>query len=82
MENYKSISVNSNIDDVERVDRGLYNYLRDRIWGDSQLLDGFSEVEIGGIIVETMLKFGEDINHFVAVAIEKVANERLEQANK
>lgn len=82
MENYKSISVNSNIDDVERVDRGLYNYLRDRVWGDEYLLGGFNEVEISDIIVETMDKFGEDINHFVAVAIEKVANERLEQANK
>ena len=28
MENYKNISVNSEIDDVERVERGLYGYLR------------------------------------------------------
>ena len=77
MENYKNISVNSEIDDKERVDRGLYNYLRDRVWGDAQLLNGFSETEISGIIVETIDKFGEDINHFVAVALEKVANEKL-----
>ena len=43
MENYKNISVNSEIDNVERVERGLYSYLRDRVWGDSQLLGGFSE---------------------------------------
>ena len=64
MGNYKNISVNSEIDDKERVDRGLYNYLRDRVWGDAQLLNGFSETEISGIIVETIDKFGEDINHF------------------
>ena len=77
MENYKNTLVNSKIDDVERVDRGLYNYLRDRIWGDEYLLGGFSEVEISGIIVDTMDKFGDEINHFVAVALEKVANEKL-----
>ena len=72
MENYKNISVNSEIDDAERVERGLYNYLRDRVWGDA-----FSEIEISGIIDETIDKFGEDINHFVAVALEKVANEKI-----
>ena len=77
MENYKNISVNSEIDDAERVERGLYGYLRDRVWGDAHLLGGFSENEISGIIVETIDKFGEDINHFVAVALEKVANEKL-----
>lgn len=77
MENYKNISVNSEIDDVERVERGLYGYLRDRVWGDAHLLGGFSETEISGIIVETIDKFGEDINHFVAVALEKVANEKI-----
>ena len=77
MENYKNISVNSEIGNVERVERGLYSYLRDRVWGDSQLLGGFSEVEISDIIVETMDKFGDDINHFVAVAIEKVADKRI-----
>lgn len=76
MENYKNISVNSEIDDVERVERGLYGYLRDRVWGDSQLLGGFSEVEISDIIVETMDKFGDEINHFVAVALENVANKK------
>jgi hypothetical protein len=74
MENYKNISVNSNIDDKERVDRGLYNYLRDRVWGDEYLLGGFNENQISDIIVETIDKFGDEINHFVAVAIEKVAN--------
>lgn len=77
MENYKNISVNSEIDDAERVESGLYNYLRDRVWGDYELLGGFSEVEISDIIVETMDKFGEEINHFVAVALEKVANKKL-----
>ena len=81
MENYKNISVNSEIDDVERVERGLYGYLRDRVWGDAHLLGGFTESEISDIIVETMDKFGEDINHFVAVALEKVANEKI-TANK
>ena len=75
MENYKKISVNSEIDDAERVERGLYGYLRDRVWGDAHLLGGFSECEISDIIAETIDKFGEDINHFVAVALEKVANE-------
>lgn len=77
MENYKNISVNSEIDDVERVERGLYGYLRDRVWGDADLLGGFSETEISGIILETIDKFGEDINHFVAVALEKVADEKI-----
>ena len=79
MENYKNISVNSEIDNVERVERGLYSYLRDRVWGDSQLLGGFSESEISEIIVETIDKFGEEINRFVAVAIEKVADEKLNE---
>ena len=79
MENYKNISVNSEIDDVERVERGLYGYLRDRVWGDAHLLGGFSESEISDIIVETMDKFGDEINHFVAVAIEKVADEKLNE---
>lgn len=74
MENYKNISVNSNIDDKERVDRGLYNYLRDRVWGDEYLLGGFSETEISGIIEQTIEKYGDEINHFVAVALEKVAD--------
>jgi hypothetical protein len=77
MEDYKNISVNSEIDDAERVKRGLYNYLHDRVWGDAHLLGGFSEIEISGIIDDTIDKFGEDINHFVAVALEKVANEEL-----
>ena len=77
MENYKNTLVNSKIDDVERIDRGLYNYLRDRIWGDEYLLGGFSEVEISSIIADTMDKFGDEINHFVAVVLEKVANEKL-----
>jgi hypothetical protein len=77
MENYKNISVNSKIDDKERVDRGLYHYLRHRVWGDEYLLGGFSETEISNIIVETMDKFGDEINHFVAVALEKVASEKI-----
>ena len=81
MENYKNISVNSEIDDIERVERGLYVYLHDRVWGDAHLLDGFSEIEVRDIIIDTMDKFGEDINHFVAVALEKVANEKI-TANK
>lgn len=75
MENYKNTKVNSNIDDKERVDRGLYNYLRDRVWGDEYLLGGFSETEISGIIEQTIEKYGDEINHFVAVALEKVADE-------
>ena len=75
MENYKNTKVNSNIDDKERVDRGLYNYLRDRVWGDEYLLGGFSEMEISGIIEQTIEKYGDEINHFVAVALEKVADE-------
>ena len=75
MENYKNTKVNSNIDDKERVDRGLYNYLRDRVWGDEYLLGGFSEMEISGIIEQTIEKYGEEIHHFVAVALEKVADE-------
>lgn len=79
MENYKNISVNSEIDDIERVERGLYYYLRDRVWGDAHLLGDFSEAELSDIIVKTMDKFGDDINHFVAVALEKVANEKLNE---
>ena len=76
MENYKNISVNSKIDNPERIDRGLYDYLRHRVWGDEFLLGGFSETEISSIIVETIDKYGDEINHFVAVALEKVANEK------
>jgi len=79
MENYKNISVNSNIEDVERLDGALYKYLYDRIWSDAELLDGFHEDEINDIIVKTMDKFGAEINHFVAVALEKVANEKLNE---
>lgn len=79
MDNYKNISVNSEIDDVDRVKSGLYNYLRDRVWGDFELLGGFSEVEISDIIGDTVDKFGDEINHFVAVALEKVANEKLNE---
>jgi hypothetical protein len=69
--------VNSEIDDAERIERSLYKYLRDRVWGDAHLLGSFSEIEISGIIDETIDKFGEDINHFVAVALEKVANGKV-----
>lgn len=82
MENYKNIRINSEIDDVERVERGLYGYLRDRVWGDAHLLDGFSETEISDIIVKTMDKFGDEINKFVGVALEKIANEKLEKTDK
>ena len=63
MENYKNISVNSNIEDAE-------------------LLDGFHEHEIKDIIAKTKDKFGAEINHFVAVALEKVANEKLKENEK
>ena len=79
MENYKNTSVNSNIEDVERLDGALYKYLYDRIWSDAELLDGFHEHEIKDIIVKTKDKFGAEINHFVAVALEKVANEKLNE---
>ena len=78
MENYKNISVNSNIEDVERLDGALYKYLYDRIWSDAELLGGFDD-EIKDIIVKTIDKFGAEINHFVAVALEKVANEKLNE---
>lgn len=82
MENYKNISVNSNIEDVERLDGALYKYLYDRIWSDAELLDGFHEHEIKDIIAKTKDKFGAEINHFVAVALEKVANEKLKENEK
>ena len=75
MENYKNTKVNSKIDDKERVDRSLYDYLRHRVWGDEYLLGGFSEIGISSIIDETIEKYGDEINHFVAVALEKVADE-------
>jgi hypothetical protein len=79
MENYRNISINSNIVDVERVEKSLYAYLYDRIWADDELLDGFHEDEIKDIIVKTMDKFGDEINKFVGVALEKVANEKLRE---
>jgi len=77
MENYKDTKINSSIVDVERVDKSLYAYLYDRIWADDELLDGFHEEEIKDIIVRTMDKFGDEINKFVGVALEKVADEKL-----
>ena len=77
MENYRNISVNSNIEDVERLDRALYNYLYDRIWSDAELFGGFQAEEISDIIVKTMDKFGDEINKFVGDALENVINEKL-----
>ena len=77
MEKFKDIKINSSIDDVERVDKSLYTYLYDRIWADDELLDGFGEDEIKEIIVETMDKFGKEINKFTGVMLERVANEKL-----
>ena len=57
----------------------FYKYLYDRIWSDAELLDGFHEHEIKDIIAKTKDKFGAEINHFVAVALEKVANEKLNE---
>lgn len=79
MENYKNISINSNIVDVERVKKSLYAYLHDRIWADYELLNGFNDVEIMDIIVKTIDKFGDEINKFVGVALEKIANEKLNE---
>lgn len=79
MENYKNISINSSIVDVERVKKSLYAYLYDRIWADYELLNGFNDVEIKDIIVKTMDKFGDEINKFVGVALEKIANEKMKQ---
>ena len=79
MENYKNISINSSIADVERVKKSLYAYLYDRIWADYELLNGFHEDEIKDIIVKTMDKFGDEINKFVGVALEKIANEKMKQ---
>ncbi len=79
MENYKDTKINSSIVDVERVDKSLYAYLYDRIWADDELLDGFHEEEIKDIIVKTMDKFGDEINKFVGVALEKVADEKLNE---
>ena len=77
MEKFKDIKINSSIVDVERVDKSLYTYLYDRIWADDELLDGFGEDEIKEIIVETMDKFGKEINKFTGVMLERVANEKL-----
>jgi hypothetical protein len=77
MENDKNISINSSIVDIERVEKSLYAYLYDRIWADDELLDGFHEDEINEIIVKTMDKFGDEINKFVGAAMERVANEKL-----
>jgi hypothetical protein len=79
MENYKNISVNSEIEDVERLDGALYKFLWDRVWSDSELLEGFNVDEIKDIIVKTKDKFGADINHFVAVALEKAVEEKLSE---
>lgn len=79
MENYKNISINSSIVDVERVKKSLYAYLYDRIWADYELLNGFNVVEIEDIIVKTTDKFGDEINKFVGVALEKIANEKLNE---
>ena len=79
MENYKNISINSSIVDVKRNKKSLYAYLYDRIWADYELLNGFNDVEIKDIIVKTMDKFGDEINKFVGVALEKIANEKLNE---
>ena len=79
MENYKNISINSSIVDVERVKKSLYAYPYDRIWADYEWRNGFHEDEIKDIIVKTMDKFGDEINKFVGVALEKIANEKLNE---
>ena len=82
MENYNNVRINSDIREVERVNRSLQSYLHDRIYGDDQLLDGFPEDVIDDIIVETIEKYGDEINKFVGVALEKIANEKLKKTDK
>lgn len=70
----KDISVNSHIDDPDRIKNGLYKYLTARVWGDVDLLGGFSEEQINEIIVKTIEEYGDDINYYVSVALENTAN--------
>ena len=77
MEKFKDIKINSSIVDVESVDKSLYAYLYDRIWADDELLGGFNADEVNEIIVETMDKFGKEINKFTGVMLERVANGKL-----
>lgn len=70
----KDISVNSHIDDPDRIKNGLHKYLTARVWGDVDLLGGFSEEQINEIIVKTIEEYGDDINYYVSVALENTAN--------
>lgn len=79
MENYKDISVNSSLSEDAKVviANEMSAYIHSRVWEDDALLEGFRYVEIVDIIHETIEKYGDDINKFVAVALEKVAKEHL-----
>lgn len=77
MENYKSVRVNSKITNNERLEKALRTYLNDRIWSDDELLEGFDVEEINTIVTNTLKEYGDEINHFAAVALEAVAKKIL-----
>ena len=79
MSNYKEVAVNSKMDKFAKIviNDSLYHYIHSRVWEDDMLLGGFCGDEIKNIIEQTIEKYGDDINQFVAVALEKVADEFL-----
>ena len=79
MSNYKEVAVNSKMDEFAKVviSERMYGYIHSRVWEDDMLLGGFCGDEIKKIIEQTIEKYGDDINQFVAVALEKVADEYL-----
>jgi len=79
LENYKDTKVNSYIYDDEKshIMFFLKNYLYHRIWDDEKLLNGFNGNEIDNIINATIEEYGDDINQFVAVMIEKCVENKF-----
>ena len=81
MENYKNTGVNSRIENFGKVviANKMLSYIHARVWEDEDLLGGFTSEEITKIIEQTIERYGDEINHFVAVALEKVAEDYMKE---
>lgn len=67
-------NINSKIEDGERLNNSLRQYIYDRIWSDEYLLGGFTMGEVNAIIEDTTKLCADEINTFVAEKIENIAN--------
>ena len=69
--------INTNINDLLRVEEGLKKYLTDRVWGDDELLSGFTDTEIEEIIEKVVINYYHEINSFVGLLLEHQADKYM-----